>query len=201
MDEQQEQILRLELKVEKMALDHKIKVQEKDDALGEEGMNLRHKESELREAKRALERAREDIGFRVQEAVDRVQDRLASEKQADMEAINRRNEMLIRSLVDNHCAEAKMLRERLLNQERQKRDCEQLMVNLEIELNQHKDDSKERLNQSELDEMQARSIEANAQRLQQMHAKYGEEINQLKDAILQLEDHINNLQTAKSEAD
>ena len=55
--------------------------------------------------------------------------------------------MLIRSLVDNHCAEAKMLRERLLNQERQKRDCEQLMVNLEIELNQHKDDSKVCLNQ------------------------------------------------------
>ena len=82
-----------------------------------------------------------------------------------MEAINRRNEMLIKSLVDNHCAEAKMLREQLLNQERQKRDAEQLMVNLDIELNQLKDESNMRLNQSELDEMQARSIEANAQRL------------------------------------
>ena len=109
--------------------------------------------------------------------------------------------MLIKSLVDNHCAEAKMLREQLLNQERQKRDCEQLMVNLEIELNQFKDDSKNHLNQSEFDEIQARSIEANAQRLQQMHAKYTEECKQLKDVILQLEDHINNLQTAKSEAD
>lgn len=73
--------------------------------------------------------------------------------------------MLIKSLVDNHCAEAKMLREQLLNQERQKRDAEQLMVNLDIELNQLKDESNMRLNQSELDEMQARSIEANAQRL------------------------------------
>lgn len=73
--------------------------------------------------------------------------------------------MLIKSLVDNHCAEAKMLREQLLNQERQKRDVEQLMVNLDIELNQLKDESNMRLNQSELDEMQARSIEANAQRL------------------------------------
>ena len=73
--------------------------------------------------------------------------------------------MLIKSLVDNHCAEAKMLREQLLNQERQKRDVEQLMVNLDIELNQLKDESNMRLNQSELDEMQARSIEANTQRL------------------------------------
>lgn len=73
--------------------------------------------------------------------------------------------MLIKSLVDNHCAEAKMLREQLLNQERQKRDAEQLMVNLDIELNQLKDESDMRLNQSELDEIQARSIEANAQRL------------------------------------
>lgn len=79
-----------------------------------------------------------------------------------MEAINRRNEMLIKSLVDNHCAEAKMLREQLLNQERQKRDAEQLMVNLDIEVNQLRDEASMRLNQSELDEMQARSIEANA---------------------------------------
>ena len=94
-----------------MALDHKIMVQEKNDVISEERMNLRHKESELRGAKSAIERAREDVGFRIQEAVDRAQDRLASEKQADIEAINRRNEMLIKSLVDNHCAEAKMLRE------------------------------------------------------------------------------------------
>ena len=75
------------------------------------------------------------------------------------------------------------------------------MVNLEIELNQFKDDAKDRLNQSEFDEIQARSLEANAERLQQVHARYTEEIKQLKDVILQLEDHINNLQTAKSEAD
>ena len=74
--------------------------------------------------------------------------------------------MLIRSLVDNHCAEAKMLREQLLNQERQKRDCEQLMVNLEIELNQFKDEAASRINQDEIDEQFAKNIEINAQRMQ-----------------------------------
>ena len=101
----------MELKIEKISLDNKIAIQEKDDIITEERMNVRHKESELRGVKSALERSREDIGFRVQEAVDRAQDRLSAEKQADIEAINRRNEMLIKSLVDNHCAEAKMLRE------------------------------------------------------------------------------------------
>ena len=47
-------------------------IQEKDDIITEERMNIRHKESELRGAKSALERSREDIGFRVQEAVDRA---------------------------------------------------------------------------------------------------------------------------------
>ena len=68
-----------------------------------------------------MERVREDIAFQIQEAVDREQDRLSAEKQADIEAINRRNEMLIKSLVDNHCAEARRLREQLLEQERKAR--------------------------------------------------------------------------------
>ena len=55
-----------------MALDSKIQMQLKDDVISEERMNLKHKESELREAKSALERAREDVGFRIQEAVDRI---------------------------------------------------------------------------------------------------------------------------------
>ena len=65
VEEQKEQILRLELKIEKIILDNKIQIQEKDDVITEERMNVRHKESELRGAKSALERTREDIGFRV----------------------------------------------------------------------------------------------------------------------------------------
>ena len=80
IEEQKEQILRLELKIEKITLDNKIQIQEKEDVITEERMNVRHKESELRAAKSALERTREDIGFRVQEAVDRAQDRLSAEK-------------------------------------------------------------------------------------------------------------------------
>ena len=64
--------MRQELKIEKIILDNKIMSQEKDDIITEERMNIRHKESELRGAKSALERSREDIGFRVQEAVDRA---------------------------------------------------------------------------------------------------------------------------------
>ena len=72
VEEQKEQLLRQELKIEKIILDNKIMIQEKDDIITEERMNIRHKESELRGAKSALERSREDIGFRVQEAVDRA---------------------------------------------------------------------------------------------------------------------------------
>ena len=46
-------------------------MQDKDDIISEEKLNLRHKETELREAKSALERVRDDIGFKIQEALDR----------------------------------------------------------------------------------------------------------------------------------
>ena len=134
-------ILQLELKLDRATLDHKIAMQEKDDIISEEKMNQRHKDSELREAKSNLDRVRDDIGFRIQEALNREQDRLSIEKQADIEAINHRNELLIKSLVDNHCAETRLLRNQLLNQERKQRDSEQLLINLEIELNHFKEDA------------------------------------------------------------
>ena len=75
------------------------------------------------------------------------------------------------------------------------------MVNLEIELNQFKDEAAGRINQNEMNEQFAKNIEMNAQRMQQMHEKHNEEIRSLKDVILQLEDHISSLQTQKGEAD
>ena len=51
--------------MERDALDHKIALQEKADIISEEKMNMRHKESELREAKSTLERVRDDIGFKI----------------------------------------------------------------------------------------------------------------------------------------
>ena len=75
------------------------------------------------------------------------------------------------------------------------------MVNLEIELNQFKDQAGSRIDQNEIDEQFAKNIEMNAQRMQQMHEKHNEEIKSLKDVILQLEDHISSLQTQKGEAD
>ena len=73
-------ILQLELKLDRATLDHKIAMQEKDDIISEEKMNQRHKDSELREAKSNLDRVRDDIGFRIQEALNREQDRLSIEK-------------------------------------------------------------------------------------------------------------------------
>ena len=58
-------MLQLEIKLERDALDHKIALQEKADIISEEKMNMRHKESELREAKSTLERVRDDIGFKI----------------------------------------------------------------------------------------------------------------------------------------
>jgi len=43
-----------------------------------------------------IERLNEDIQNRIQEALDRQSDRLANEKQSDLDAINRRNEQLIK---------------------------------------------------------------------------------------------------------
>ena len=42
-----------------------------------------------------IERLSEDIQSRIQEALDRQSDRLANEKQSDLDAMNRRNEQLI----------------------------------------------------------------------------------------------------------
>ena len=46
----EEQVLKLELKAEKVALDHKLALQQKDDEIGEERLKVRHKESDLRQA-------------------------------------------------------------------------------------------------------------------------------------------------------
>ena len=72
--------MQLEVKLERQALDHKIAMQDKDDIISEEKLNLRHKESELRELRGTLERVRDDIGFKIQEALDKEQDRLSAEK-------------------------------------------------------------------------------------------------------------------------
>ena len=76
----EEKVLGLELKAEKVALDHKIKIQEKDDEISEERLKCKHKESDLRQAKSQIERMNEDIQARIQEALDRQSDRLANEK-------------------------------------------------------------------------------------------------------------------------
>ena len=46
----EEQVLKAELKAEKVALDHKLALQQKDDEIGEERLKVRHKESDLRQA-------------------------------------------------------------------------------------------------------------------------------------------------------
>ena len=40
----------MELKAEKVALDHKIMIQAKDDEISEERLRFKHKESDLRQA-------------------------------------------------------------------------------------------------------------------------------------------------------
>ena len=44
----QEKVLELELRAEKVALDHKLRVQQKDDEISEERLKFKHKESDLR---------------------------------------------------------------------------------------------------------------------------------------------------------
>ena len=61
----EEQVLKLELKAEKVALDHKLALQQKDDEIGEERLKVRHKESDLRQANAQLERLNEDIQSRI----------------------------------------------------------------------------------------------------------------------------------------
>ena len=54
-------MLELELRGEKLALDHKIAIQAKNDEISEERLRLRHKESDLRQAMAQIERLNEDI--------------------------------------------------------------------------------------------------------------------------------------------
>ena len=78
--------------MEKVNLHHKTRLQEKDDEISEEKLKLRHKESDLRQAHAQIERLNEDIQSKIHEALDRQSDRLANEKQQDLDAMNRRNE-------------------------------------------------------------------------------------------------------------
>ena len=101
-----------------------------------------------------VERLNEDIQSRIQEALDRQSDRLASEKQADMDAMNRRNEQLIKQLVESHSTETRQLRDMLLQQERKCREAEQNAGNLEIELRTVKLENNNRFDPSEMEEIQ-----------------------------------------------
>ena len=47
MARQEDQILQLELKLERQALDHKIAMQDKEDVISEEKLTIRHKDQEL----------------------------------------------------------------------------------------------------------------------------------------------------------
>ena len=201
VNELQEKVLELELKAEKVALDHKIKLQEKDDEISESRLNLKHKESDLRNANSQIERLNEDLQNRIQEALDRQSDRLGNEKQNDLDAMNRRNEQLIKQLVDNHAAETRQLRALLLEKEHRCREAEQQVGSLEIELRAARLETGNRFNTEELEEMHAQSQQANEMRLATLKNQFQDENQQLRDVIVQLEGHINQLQEGKSEAD
>ena len=115
--------------------------------------------------------------------------------------MNRRNEHLIKQLVDNHSAEVRQLRAMLLEQERKCRDAEQQAGSIEIELRSLKMENNGRFDAAEIEEIQAHSQQMNEMRLQTLKHQYGEENQQLRDVIVQLETHINQLQEAKSESD
>ena len=149
----EEKVLELELKAEKVALDHKIALQQKNDELGEERLKLKHKESDLRQSNAQIERLNEDIQNRIQEALDRQSERLGNEKQADIDSMNRRNEQLIKQLVDSHSNETRQLRDLLLQQERKTREAEHNAGNLEIELRAAKLENGNRFDASELEEI------------------------------------------------
>ena len=88
----QDGLLEQELKADKAALDFKTQLQQKDDEISEEHLKNKHKDSNLRVAQQKIERLNEDIQNRINEALDKQSDRLAKEKQSDLDALNRRNE-------------------------------------------------------------------------------------------------------------
>ena len=92
----EEKVLALQLKAEKIALETKNKLQEKDDETAEYRLQLKHRESDLRQSNAQIERLNEDIKGRIQDQLDKLSDRLANEKQVDIDAIHRRNDMLIK---------------------------------------------------------------------------------------------------------
>lgn len=85
------------------------------------------------------------------EALDRQSDRLANEKQFDLDAMNRRNEQLIKQLVESHAEENRKLRAMLLEKEHKCRNAEQNVANLEIELRTIKLDNDSKFDPAELE--------------------------------------------------
>ena len=149
----QEKVLELELKAEKVALDTKIIIQQKEDEVGEERLKFRHKDADLRQANATIERLNEDLQSKIQEALDRQSERLATEKQNDLDSMNRRNEELIKSLVESHSSETRQLRELLLQQERKTRDAEHQLHSAELNLQSIKLESNGRIDHEELAEI------------------------------------------------
>ena len=80
--------------------------------------------NEVKQAESLAERTRQDSAFHLSDTIEKLTDRLIQEKQADLEALNKRNELLIKSLVETNTLEAKNLREELLKKDKviRKRD-------------------------------------------------------------------------------
>lgn len=104
-------------------------------------------------------------------------------------------------MVDNHCAETRQLRDFLLEQERKRREAEHQLVSMEIELRSAKLENNSRFDAAELEEIQAQNSQLNEIRLQTLKSHFTEENQQLRDVILQLENHINRIQEDKSESE
>ena len=63
----EEKVLALQLKAEKIALETKNKLQEKDDETTEYRLQLKHRESDLRQSNAQIERLNDDIQGRIQD--------------------------------------------------------------------------------------------------------------------------------------
>ena len=97
-------------------------------------MLLKHKENELKQTMATSDRFREDFMYRLQESLDKQQDRYIMEKQQDIEGINQRNEALIKQLVESHNQELRNLREQMFKTDRLLRDKEIIISSLEFKL-------------------------------------------------------------------
>ena len=108
-----------ELEVEKLNSNFKNQLNKANDEIDELKLGLKHLQNEKLQLQHDMLRQNNDFQMRCYDLLDKQVTKLSEQKSAELESINRRNEILIQQMSEAHISEVRCLKDRIADLERQ----------------------------------------------------------------------------------